>query len=272
MDKMNMTVKTLNTTTKSSIPKDCDILFINAPQSDFSASEATMIKDYLSAGGKAIITLNYVAEDFPNFQSILKNYGVGLVKGFVIEQDSNMHASKYVNYLFPNIESNDITKQVNNNSIPVFMPNSTGLEILDAKRSSLKIDPLLTTSDSAFSKINISSSTSEKEDGDIDGPFNLGLAVTDTYNNVTSKLVIYSSAYTFSEDTAKYGNSDLLSGTVGFLSGNTKLVTIPTKSLSAAQVYMTQKVAAILTILVIVIIPVIILSVGGVICYKRRKR
>ena len=46
-----------------------------------------MIKDYLMAGGKAIISVDYNAEKLPNLLSILKYYGIEMVNGIVLEKD-----------------------------------------------------------------------------------------------------------------------------------------------------------------------------------------
>ncbi len=272
MKKLNIDVEKLPTVSKDKVPEDCDILFINAPQSDFSDTETTMINNYLSAGGKAIITLNYAASDMPHFTSILENYGIGMVKGIVLEGDDSMHASKYVNYLLPDVKSHEITNQASDSNVPVFMPDASGLKILDAKKSTLKIDALLSTSASAFSKIDTSSGNAEKEDGDIAGPFNLGLVSVDTYNNVTSTIVVYSSAYTFGEETATYGNPKLLAGTVGYLSGSKNMLSIPTKSLQDATIKVSQKDAIAVGALVVIIIPAAILFTGLVVTLKRRRK
>lgn len=272
MKKLNIDVDKLPTVSKDKVPEDCNILFINAPQSDFSDAETTMIKNYLSAGGKAIITLNYTAMDMPHFTSILEGYGVGVVKGIVLEGDDSMHASKYVNYLLPEIKSHEITNQASNKDTPVFMPDASGLKILDAKKSTLKIDALLTTSDSAFSKVDTSSGTAEKADGDISGPFNLGLVSTDTYNNVTSTIVVYSSAYTFAEETATYANPRLLAGTVGYLSGSKNMLSIPTKSLQNATIKVSQQDAIAVGALVVIVIPAAILFIGLMVTLKRRRK
>lgn len=272
LDKMNISTDTLKTASESSIPKDCDMLFINAPHTDFSEAETKLIKDYLTAGGKAIITLNYNTEELPNFLSILDYYGVEVVKGVVLEGDTNKHMANYPNALFPDLTSHDITALAYDNTTPVFMPVSVGLLISDTKRSSLTVEPLMTTSESAYSKVDTASSTIEKEDGDIDGPFNLGIVSTDTYNNVTSSIIVYSSANTFIEDTASYSNSDLLAGSVGFLAGDSNLLSIPTKSLADAMVYPSQKQAMMLGATAVIIIPAVILLIGLLVTLKRRNK
>lgn len=271
-DKMNVSVETLATLSTDSIPEDCDMLYINAPQKDFSDEETTMIKNYLSAGGKAVITLNYNSAGLTNFLSILDYYGIEMVDGIVMEGDANMHMTNYPHYLVPTLESHDITANASNNQIPVLMPVCSGLAISDTLRSSLTVEPLMTTSDSAYAKVGTEFTTYEKEDGDINGPFYLGLAATDTYNGVTSQIVVYSTELTFDEGTSQYGNSDLLSGTISYLSGDTGTLSIPTKSVTEDQVYPSQEEALLWGFVVVVLLPVGILIAGIMVCLKRRKK
>lgn len=272
VDKMNIEIQTLSTVTQSTIPEDCEILYINTPKKDFSDDETTMIKDYLSKGGKAIIVLDYNAPDLLNFVSILDYYGINVAKGMVLEGDTNYFASGYANYLLPSIESHDITSKAESNGVPVFLPLASGITISDTKRSSLTVEPLLTTSDSAFSKVDINSTSSTKEDGDIDGPFYLGLVATDNYNNVTSNIVVFSSEFTFADETSTYGNGPLLTGTVGYLAGDMETLSIPSKSLGANYITTTQLQAVMWLIVTTLAIPAAILITGGVICFRRRRK
>ena len=50
LEKQNVTIKTLSTLTQTSIPEDCDILYIQAPETDFTDSETNMIREYMAAG------------------------------------------------------------------------------------------------------------------------------------------------------------------------------------------------------------------------------
>lgn len=270
--KMNVSSDTLKTVSVSSVPKDCKILFINAPQSDFTDTETKMIKDYLMAGGKAIISVDYNAEKLPNLLSILKYYGIEMVNGIVLESDTNMHMNEHVNYLMPNVETNAITSLAKDNNVPVFMPNASGLKISDQKRTTLKIEPLLTTSASSYSKVNMESQTVDKEKDDIAGPFNLGLVATDTFNKVTSSIIVYGSAYTFTQDTAQYANSAVLTGSIGNCIGEQKLLSIPTKNTTDAQLTFTSNQVITLGATIVIFIPIAILIFGGVICYKRRRK
>lgn len=273
MSKMNIDAKTLTTQSQASIPSDCNILYINAPTSDFTDAETKMIKDYLAAGGNAIITADYMSSKLTNFLSILDNYGIKLADGVVVESDVNMMYPNNPSILLPKIESHEITSKADDSRIPVIMPSASGLIISDTKRSTLTITPLLTTSDSAYSKVNIQSATLDKEAGDISGPFNIGLVATDTYNGVTSKVIVYSSKATFTDDTVQYGsNGELLTGTVGFLTGNTSAVSIPAKTYGDDTIHPTPVQSYAWGAITVFAIPLIILISGAVICLRRRKK
>lgn len=273
LEKMNVNIEIISTLKAKSIPEDCDILYINSPKTDFKPEESQMIKDYLAAGGDVIITVDYQAEKLKNLQSILDYYGVSMVDGVVLENNTDMMMMNYPNRLLPKTESHDITAKAADSSVPVYMPNASGLKIADTKRSSLTVTPLLSTSDEAYSKINLQSSTVAKEDGDIDGPFYLGLLSTDSYNGVTSNLIVYSSEYTFAEETLSLANSDLLTGTVGYLVGDAGSgVSITAKIYGDTLVYPSTTQAVIWGVTVALVIPIIIFITGAFICLRRRKK
>lgn len=273
LDKMNVEIETISTLTLDQIPEDCDILFVNSPEKDFKDEETSMIKDYLASGGKAMITVDYKSFGLANFTSILDYYGIKMMNGVLLESDTNHYISGYPNYIIPDIQSHEVTSQASGSKIPVFMPISSGLAISDTTRNSLSVEPLLTSSASAYSKTDIMSSNSSKEEGDLDGPFYLALAASDTYQDVTSQVVVFSSEYTFSDDTANYGNASLLSGTISYLSEDMEALSIPIKSMSGDFIYATQWEAVVWGIGVATLgIPIIIFVIGSVICLKRRKK
>jgi ABC-2 type transport system permease protein len=273
VEKMNITVESLATKTTDSIPEDCDILFINGPQSDLLESETTMIKDYLIAGGNALITVDYQADDLTNFDSLLQYYGVEVVDGVVVEGDSSRHYTNYPYYIIPGMESHDVTADTVAKGVPLMMPLCSGLASSDTTRSSLTITPILTSSDSSYSKISESSTTYEKEDGDSEGPFKLGVVATDTYDDVTSNVIVYSTDALFTADVMTYyGNTTLLNSTMNYLSGDMEALSIPTKSLESSMVVLTQQQALSWGAAVVVVIPLALLLMGILVTLRRRKK
>jgi len=275
LEKQNVTVSSLSTLTVKSIPEDCSILFINAPEYDYTEDEVTMIKDYMAAGGDVIITLDFTAEGLVNFSSLLAYYGLDVVEGVIYEADAGHYMGSYANYLAPDVLSHSITSEVISNGKYIIVPGASGLTFLDNTRSSLTIEPLLTTSDTAYSKTNINAETISKEDGDIEGPFTVGAIATDTYNDITTNLIVYSSAYMLDESMttiSAVGNVDLFLNTISYLSGTTSSLSIKTRSIIPEQVTLLASQKFFWGTIVVIVIPLIILVIGIVICIRRRRK
>lgn len=181
IERENITIEYLSLVTLEAVPDDCDLLLINAPETDLSEDEAQYIIDYLDQGGKVFMTSNYSETELPNFESILEHYGLSITEGIVVEGSSGNYYPSYPSYLLPTIESHTITSTLSDDSKYVLLPSAQGIEISDDVRDTVTISTLLSTSDSAYSKVNVTTATTtEKEDGDIDGPFALAVAVTET--------------------------------------------------------------------------------------------
>lgn len=273
--KVNVTTKDLATLTVKSIPEDCSILFINGPQKDYTKDEVAMIKDYLSKGGNAIILADYAAETLDNFNTLLNYYGISFVNGIVLEGEQGYYMGQYVNNLVPSIKNHNITSSIISGQASIVVPSGIGIKTLDSKRSTTEVEPLLTTSDSAYSKIDVTSDTVEKQDGDIDGPFNLGVVITEKYNEIESKIVVLGSTLLMDEQMMSYpaiGNLDLMLNSVNFVSNKESNLAIRARSVT--QQYLTMNAAQVnfWAVLVVVIIPVIVLALGGFVCIKRRKK
>lgn len=272
ISKMNVALETIKTVASESIPEDCNILYINCPTTDFTEDEVGIIKKYLENGGDVIATVNYQTNQLPNYCAILDYYGIKVVDGMVIETDRNMYTSNNPTYVLPEVNYGDITRKAKTAEIPVFLPMCSGLTTSETTRSSLTFTPLLTSSEDSFSKTNLNSQTFEKEDNDIDGPFNLGLLATDSYNGADSHLVVYATELTFDDNLLTYGNRDLLNGTVGYFIGNTSTLSIPTKSIIPDQLQVNSQQVILWGGLIMVLIPLSILITGIVVSLLRRKK
>ena len=281
IQKANIEIQSLNLLTQDRVPEDASCLFIFAPSTDLSEEEANKIIEYLENGGKALIISNYTDEEMPNFESVLENYGVRPVDGIVMEGDTAHYISQNPYYLLPNIESNDVTSNLSSQSRYVLMPLAQGIETLDNIRDSLDIQSILTTSDSAYSKTDLENmQTMEKEDSDIDGPFDLGVSITeDVGDDAQTQIVYYASSSIFDDTIDSYvsgTNYELLSSSLSWLcqseADNTNTISIPSKSLDTSMLTISAADVNFWSILVTAVIPVCILLIGFGIWMKRRKQ
>lgn len=275
--KNNIEIQELNLFSAEEIPQDASAVLINAPTKDYTKAQAEMIVNYLENGGKALIYSNFTLEEMPMFDSILSNYGVERVEGFIVEGDSNSYIT-YQYCILPSMYYSEITADILENTY-VLAPMSQGIKALDTFRDSISMQSLLVTSGLSYSKIDaVNMTTAEKEEGDIDGPFNVGMLIQediDTDHQVDTEVVYFSSGYLLDEDfnqNVSGGNAQLLSSTVSYLcKENDSSFAVPIKSLQVPYLTMTSLDANFWTVICVFILPISFIAIGFVNWMKRRK-
>lgn len=274
----NYELKNLNILTQGSIPDDASLLIINSPARDYSQDEAKILIDYLNKGGKAIFILNFYNDEKPNYESVLASYGVKPQNLVVLEGNQSNCLPNNPLYLLPNIENHDITKPLVDNKLNIILPYTQAIENLQQKNANTKITPLLTTSNSAYAKVN-NESTIAKESGDIEGPFNLAVLIEDNWFNDSesyqSKVVVISSPTLFDSGTNQISsgaNLDFFMNTVNFLVDRQDSISIRSKSLATEYLQLDQTQALIIIAIALIIIPIIIFAIGIVIWLRRKNK
>ena len=277
IQKANIDIKELNLLTEGKVPDDADCLMITSPTSDISEEEKTEILDYLEAGGKAMIFSDYTQEDLPNFDAVLENYGVKRAEGIVFEGDSQHYGMQMPYYLVPTVNSTDASSETASAGSYVLAPYAQGIQKTDDVRDTVTIDSILKTSDKAYSKTNMQSTQMEKEDGDIEGPFDLGVAITEKLDGDRETQIVYYSTANLMESQVNQmvsgGNEKLLLESLSWMTNTdeSSSVSIPSKSLETTSLTVTDYDAAFWKICTIGLIPGVFLVAGFLIWLKRRK-
>ena len=277
IQKANIDIKDLNLLTEGKVPDDADCLMIVSPTSDISEEEKTEILDYLEAGGKAMIFSDYTENDLPNFDEVLANYGVKRAAGIVFEGDSQHYGMQMPYYLVPTVNSTDASSETASAGSYVLAPYAQGIQKTDDVRDTVTVDSILTTSDQAYSKTNMQSSNIEKEDGDVDGPFDLGVAITEKLDDDKETQIVYYSTANLMESQVNQmvsgGNEKLLLESLSWMTNTDEggSVSIPSKSLQSASLTVTDYDAAFWKICTIGLIPGVFLVAGFLIWLRRRK-
>ena len=268
--KLNVETEEFQTLSSQSIPDDCEILFVNAPTSDFTKDEVKMMKAYLKAGGKAILNFGYTEDAMTNYRDLLEEYGVRPVSGLVLEQNGN-YVGNYPTDLIPTIEEDDITSGIDKYIVSQL---SKGLKF-DENLKSVTIKPLLATSEGAYSKTDLDSEELGKEDGDIDGPFYLGAAITKKESDKTeSKVAVYSSSHLLDEEVlsiGQFGNDKLFLNTISWLADIEHGLSIPVRSIAQNYLTLTGGQIGFYSVVIVIGIPLALIITGLVIWLRRRK-
>ena len=277
IEKANMEVKTLNLISEGSVPDDAACLLIDSPSSDISDDEKTALLDYLENGGKAMVFSDYTESTLSNFAAVLENYGVKAADGIVFEGDNQHYGMQMPYYLLPTVNSTDASSETASSGYYIIMPYAQGIQKLDDVRDTVTVEDILTTSDSAYSKTNLQSETLEKEDGDVEGPFALGVSIKeDVGDGKKTQIIYYSSSYIMDSQMNQLvsgGNEKLVTESLNSMvsTEETTTVSIPSKSLEVSYLTISDYDASFWKICTIGLIPGIFLVAGFVIWFKRRK-
>ncbi len=272
IEKENVEYEDLTLLNYEKIPEEAECIIINAPTNDFSEDDAAKVLEYLKNGGKAIVTATWTENAMTNFESILDWYGINIVDGIVVEQDKDYYY-QYPVILIPEVQYDNLTNGIYD-TYNILVQMGRGLVTNENADDSVEISTLLSTSDSAFSKVDITATTYDKEEGDIDGPFALGMKAVKAEGENESMLIVFSSEGLFTESSnmvAAGANVKLFTNCLSSLVDHETTVAIAVKSYEVSYLSLTEAQKVFLGLITTIIIPIVTLISGIVIWLKRRK-
>jgi len=274
----NFDVEDLSLLSSESVPDDAAAVLIYAPESDISADEEKALKTYLSGGGNIFLLTNPPKDDkLTNLESLMSDYGVTAVSGIVVEGNQNYYAMGVAYDLLPTLGEHDITTPLSDGGYKVLLPVAQGLKVSDDRPDNVSVAPLLTSSDSSYSKAaGYNMTTTSKEDGDTAGPFDLAVAVTDSSDSEKQSNIVWVSSGYLLDDSADQqssgGNEDFFINALSWMCDKEDAISIHAKSMSYNYLTISSAASSWLSILVVGVIPACYLAVGIVIWSRRKRR
>ena len=268
LEKENVETESLSLLNVDEIPEDAAALMIHAPASDISGEEAKMLSEYVKSGGKLLILAGPVADgELTNLYGILSDYGVSAVQGIVSESDRSRYAFQAPYVLLPDLGDSDITAPLAEKNYMAIVPIAAGLQISGDSAVSL-----LNTTDSAYSKIaGYQQTTYEKEDGDIDGPFSLGVDIQD---HSSGRIIFFTSSYLLDDMYNAYSsgaNNDMVMNALSALMGDRQAMSIRSKSLNYNYLTISESAASTIKLVMIGLVPLCYLAMGVVTVLEKRR-
>ncbi len=266
----NMEYETLSMISMESIPEDASAILINAPANDLGDDETEILMHYLVGGGNVILLTDYIVEsEMPNLLKLTQVMGLTVQPGIIIEADRNMYAARYPHYILPEIASHDITEALRTGGYYIMTP--VAQPIIQSESSAANITWLLTTSDSAYAKLAaLDMETTEKEEGDTDGPFYVG-AVSENGGKllwITSGSLLNNSI----DRTVSGANSNLVLNALNWMGGHEESISIRAKSLDEERLTVPASTSGFWAVIMIGLIPAAMICIGIVIYIRRKRR
>ena len=272
----NVLLSELSLLTQESVPEDADALIIYAPQSDISADEKEMLLTYLQGGGKLLLVTDYTDTAMPNLAEVMAYYGASLADGIVMEGDSSHHMRGSSYYLLPDIGSHDITSPLADGGYYVLMPVAQGISVSDELREGLTVTQLLTTTSASYAKADAYNLTTyDKEEGDLEGPFALGVAISEEVEGGSTGIVWLTTSYMFNSDVdmlVSGANTDLFLNALDWMCQRESSISIRAKDLSTEYLTVPSSDVSTWSLILVVTLPLAFILAGAYITVTRRKR
>ncbi|MCR5799570.1 MAG: Gldg family protein [Lachnospiraceae bacterium] len=276
LEKNNVTIEDISLVGKE-IPDDCQMLIINAPNSDLSKDDAKKVTDYLDNGGNVLLTLGVVDDldtNMPNFNTILKYYNIEVLNGLIVDMQQYYQLPYYI---IGATNNNIVTKGVHEKK-PVLLPYAKALFFNDDDEN-VNITTFLMSTETSFNKMNVTSVDDfNYSDGDPTGPFNIGIvAKKGGYQDATGASYIIASPNVFSdvadEITSNAGSTMFMNIVNNCVDQDAmNAVIVPVRSMDAEPFMISSSAGLIIFIILMVVVPITLLATGFIIWQKRRRK
>ena len=275
LERENFIVRDVNLVVEE-VPENADILIITMPSRDWAEIKADRILAFLEDEGRAFFAMHFSSTSFPNVDRVLAAYGIALGDYLVFEGNPR-NILQLPHNVLPTISHHPIHTAAHERNFATLLQLPISLDVLDVRRVSLDIEPLMMTSREAFARVDPYEVSLVQVPSDISGPFVLAAAITDTRfidRTLETRMVLVSSFAITNDEVDAFiggGNSQFVLGSLNWLQGQPPGIFIPVRRPPGmAPLVMNQFQAAVLNGVAIVGLPLITIAAGVFVWFRRR--
>ena len=265
-----------------------DTLIVISPRTDLSDDEYEGIRAFLEAGGQAIFFMDsisvsastgeieYVTDDLENFRSLLMLYDLSVNRDVVVGGDPAKTYKTPTNIIPALNTMSSITLSLAEENLNPVLSYASSINMPETTVADVSVTKLLETDSTCYAKtLDNGLATLDKEPGDREGKFVVGAIAR---KNDTSVVLYTSASFAVSEENyAHASNARLFQNTLSYLNQKMDSVSIGMKTVYSAVdtaykldiVSDMQKVFFI--IIVVGVVPLIVLIIGVVRWFRRRR-
>lgn len=255
------------------IPEDCELLFINQPMQDITKSDAEILIEYLSKGGKLIVINEYNTMDiqYDNLKKVLEYMNISMTDSLIFENDPSYIYSMENVYISRGEISDEFASLVENPYVTISFSRS--IEEYDNPNNEITVIPLIKSSNSAILEKDGVADTS----GASTGFHNAAMYSSRNGANGNGELILFGTqTLTADEYYYKIGLNDLnakfISSLVQQLTGEEFTSPVASKVFPnyALSSMPTVSENTILSVTLVAIIPLLFLAIAAIVYNKRK--
>jgi ABC-type uncharacterized transport system involved in gliding motility auxiliary subunit len=275
----NYEVKKVLLLNQESVPSECSAVIVAGPVKPYTDHELKALEAYLQGGGRALFMLPPRAA--AEFQPFLARWGVKIGDDVVVDQVLRLFQGPALG-LEPLIETyaaHEITRDLTGRTI---FPMTRSVQKDGTDRPGIQVTEIVTTSPSSWAETDMAGLFERREaafdaGSDRKGPISIAVAVEanlkemDGEKDGEARLVVFGSAQ-YAENRNLDGtfyNRDLFLNTVGWLVGQSDLLSIRPRTLRASRVSFSQEEGTSIFYLSVLVLPELLLIAGLAVWWRR---
>jgi ABC-type uncharacterized transport system involved in gliding motility auxiliary subunit len=273
LEAKNYTVQSLNLIAQNRIPDNATVIIIAGPNQPISATEQTLLQDYVSNGGAMIVMVEptpltqFGTSPDPIAAYLAVNWGITFDNDIVIDTNT----SEPIYAVAASYGTHPITEKLQ--GLVSFFPTSRSLSISPNLTNEPTI--LVSTIDSAwgetdFASMQVNGQVIYDQGVDFPGPLTLATAAEDTTSG--SRIVVFGDTdFATNVFFNQYANGDILINAVDWAAGQEQLINLTTPSAISRTLSLPSSLwLMIMAISFLCILPGLVIA-GGVISWLIRR-
>ena len=279
IERENYTVKSLNLLVAGKVPEDAYLIAVVGPTKAFQPQETELLRKFTQQGGKLLLCLDPIDPTSRGFMTrtglepLLKDFGVRLGNDLVVDSTSYVFPS--ISSVIPQYQGSPIVQKLSEGHVAVVMSGSRSVQKTEPVLKNVTQTVVFQTTDQGFGITNLKEKKPVYHPGlDTKGPVGMGLACewvpTDAPTKKTRLVVYGNSNFLSNQEVPQMGNIDLALNSLNWAAEEESKIDIHPKEEEMRTLTLSAVASDFIKYLCVVIMPLIILSFGGYVWYRRR--
>ncbi len=264
--------------TLEKVPDDCSLVVVAGPVKPYQEQELTALDSFLRGGGRVLFLLG--PRSASEFQPLLAKWAVKLGDDVVVDQVLRLFQGPALG-LAPLVETyapHEITKDFKGRTV---FPMTRSVQADAQGKAGLQATELVKSGPSSWAETDLNSlfeqRTATKDGTDRPGPIPIATVVLARLKEMgepkegEARLAVFGSSQFIDNRNldGTFYNRDLFLNTVGWLAGESDLLSIRARALRASQVQFTRDQGTLIFYLSVLVVPELLLIAGLAVWWRR---